>query len=110
MKPVAVTGVSGFIGSRVLEHFRRERVPVRGYTRGVTGSVQPGVLHCNYLDEVGLTKDFAGCGVVVHIAGLAHIGMRAGQVAAREYELANVHSALSVARAAKAAEIGRAHV
>ena len=107
MRPVAVIGASGFIGNSVLEHLRNAEISAKGFTRGGRGIAAPGTLRCDYLDVASMQAALAGCGAVVHIAGLAHVNQRRGVATAQEYQIANVDAALSVARAAIAAGANR---
>lgn len=75
---VFVTGAAGFIGHHVVRLLRAEGRPVRALirpgedTRNLDALGDPGVerVEGDILDQAGLLRAMAGCGVVYHLAAL----------------------------------------
>lgn len=86
---IAVTGASGWIGSRVCE-----------LARGHGFNVQP-LVRSDLADDV-VTERFAGSRLAIHTAGLAHTRAREA-----DYERDNVELSVRVAKAARAAGVQR---
>lgn len=67
---VLVTGASGFIGNRLCESLRRDRVAFKGLQKNVTG--QPSYIAGNLCDPGSLLQACVGVATVFHCAGYAH--------------------------------------
>lgn len=107
MKPIAVTGASGFIGSRVVEFLRRSGYFVTGVTRARQHEGSHGVVECDYLDVDRLTDLLSGHEAVVHVAGLAHLSHAASRDSDSAFYAANVEPTLRVGNAARSAGLSR---
>ena len=90
---IAITGASGFIGHSLIAAARDAKLEVRALSRsqGLSG----------YEDADELTRAFAGCDAVVHLAARAHRGGSDADFAC------NVRSARAVAAGARAAGVRR---
>lgn len=75
MPTIAVTGASGFIGKRLIEHLRRDGVSVRALSRKtpVRSDAEGGelvVVEGALGDDAAITELIEGVDAVVHLAGL----------------------------------------
>lgn len=101
-KTVAITGATGFVGSRMLDLVVREGYDARALTRRKQDD-RPGV---NWVggaldDSASLAKLCRGADVVLHVAGVVNAPDRAG------FEAGNVAGTLAVIEAAKQAGADR---
>lgn len=101
-KTVAITGATGFVGSRMLDLIVREGYDARALTRRKQDD-RPGVEWVRgALDNPdSLARLCAGADMVLHIAGVVNAPDRAG------FESGNVTGTLAVVEAAKQAGTGR---
>jgi UDP-glucose 4-epimerase len=99
---VFVTGAGGYIGGAVARGLVAAGLAVRGGVRR-TAALPAGVVPVVTGDLADSAPDFGGVSVVVHAAGLGH---RRG-VPETVWRRANVAAAVNVARAARAAGVGR---
>ena len=103
---IAVTGASGFIGSRLvpwLEAAGRDVVPV---SRQAVQSGRSRVVD-RYTDVGALARAFDGCDGVVHLAARAHVLREPDADAQSRFDEANVAGARAVAQACRDAGVGR---
>ena len=90
---ILVTGASGFIGNALSRDLIAQGWNVRGLVRSDDAIVASGVERVraqSYGDARQLGPAVKGADVVVHLAGLAHVGGRAARNA-QAFERANVH-------------------
>jgi nucleoside-diphosphate-sugar epimerase len=104
MKRVAIVGGSGFIGSHALSAFKTAGHSVLGLSRRESTS---GCHAVDYADIEAIAAAIKGVNSVVHIAGLAHVASKSLVDAESAYYSANVHVAVSVAKAAILAGVSR---
>jgi len=95
---VAITGATGFVGSRMLDMVVREGYGARALTRRRQDD-RPGVewVRGALDDEGSLARLCAGADIVLHIAGVVNARDRAG------FESGNVAGTLAIVEAAKQA-------
>ena len=101
-KTVAITGATGFVGSRMLDLIVREGYDARALTRRKQDD-RPGVewVRGAMDNPDSLARLCAGADMVLHIAGVVNAPDRAG------FESGNVTGTLAVVEAAKQAGTGR---
>lgn len=101
-KTIAITGATGFVGSRMLDLVVREGYDVRALTRRKQDD-RPGVTWVRgALDDAASLADLcSNTDVVLHIAGVVNAPDRAG------FEAGNVAGTLAVIEAAKQAGAAR---
>ena len=101
-KTVAITGATGFVGSRMLDLMVREGYDVRALTRRKQDD-RPGVRWVRGAldDKVSLNELCSGADMVLHIAGVVNAPDRRG------FETGNVAGTLAVVEAAKRAATKR---
>ncbi|ATW02605.1 NAD-dependent epimerase/dehydratase family protein [Sphingorhabdus sp. YGSMI21] len=97
-KTVAITGATGFVGSRMLDLVVREGYDARALTRRKQDD-RPGVTWVRGAldDKASLARLCSGADMVLHIAGVVNAPDRAG------FEAGNVAGTLAVIEAAKRA-------
>lgn len=103
---VLVTGASGFIGPALVTALAQAGHQVRAATRRPTpfpATVQL-VLHGDLADAVDWSSLVEGCDAVVHLAGIAHVGLAISDAL---YDRVNHQATRSLLRAAETAKIGR---
>lgn len=103
---IAVTGATGFLGRRIVEHAAEQGHRVVATSRGRTGSTDfcdgAAFTPCDITDANALTRVFDGCDIVVHSAALSSDwGPEA------EFRRVNVDGTKAVAAAAKRAGVRR---
>jgi UDP-glucose 4-epimerase len=105
---VLITGANGFVGRSLVPALTSLGHQVRATARyGSEIPAQAGVeahYHNDFADGVDWTPLLAGCDVVVHLAGIAHIG--AG-MSADHYDRVNHRGTIALAQAAQSAGISR---
>jgi UDP-N-acetyl-alpha-D-quinovosamine dehydrogenase len=104
MKRVAIVGGSGFIGSHALNAFKSAGQSVLGLSRRANAL---GCRAVDYANMEGIAAAIKGVDSVVHVAGLAHVASNSLVDAEGAYHAANVHVAVSVAKAAILAGVSR---
>lgn len=77
VRPVVVTGASGFVGRALTWDLTNRGTPVRALSRGPVRADQQGPISLeriavDYGDDVALARAFAGAGSVVHLVALTH--------------------------------------
>jgi nucleoside-diphosphate-sugar epimerase len=97
MKRVAIVGGSGFIGRHALSAFKTAGHSVVGLSRRANTTECQAV---DYTDIEAMAAAMRGANSVVHVAGLAHVAANSLMNAESAYHSANVHVAVSVAKAA----------
>lgn len=102
MKTIAITGGTGFVGSRLVDLALLHKYQVRALTRGdqpprTNVSWIPGALE----RPDSLAELAAGADIVIHVAGVINARNRAG------FEAGNVAGTLAIVEAAKAAGVKR---
>lgn len=111
IKRVAITGASGFIGRALVLYLQRKGIHVVAVSRSLGCSMVPGceykICH-DYADVNVLSELFSSCDVIVHLAGLAHqFTSSRASLRVNSFIDANLKPLVSVARAARAAQVGR---
>ena len=98
----AITGSSGFIGSRLLTYLSNKSGNIRLLVRSIDASSQYDQVECD-LESGHIPSDcFSGVSTVFHLAGFAH-DMRTSKNVASIYQSVNVDATISLAEiAAKA--------
>lgn len=108
MGELAVTGASGFVGRFLLERLRAQgETPVAISRQPLEMAGVRQVLMSDYARTPELASDLRGVESLVHLAGLAHQQQSNPAEAEALFRVANVDSALSVARACMAAGVRR---
>jgi nucleoside-diphosphate-sugar epimerase len=100
VRPIALTGASGFLGRAVVAEAKRNEVELRALVRSAAGSVQS-VVQGNLEDQVSLARLVEGCDTVLHIAGAINAPDRAG------FFSTNVRGTENLLQAAEAAGVKR---
>lgn len=72
VRPILVTGASGFIGQRLVRALEADGHAVQRMSRSALSG--PGVVHADLLDRAALQRACENVGVVFHCAGHAHAG------------------------------------
>jgi nucleoside-diphosphate-sugar epimerase len=107
MSRILVTGASGFVGRAVVPALAKDgyavRAAVRRATPGFPGNVEM-VQHGDLAEPVDWSPLLAGVDVIVHLAGIAHIGPRIG---AALYDRVNHLATAQLAKAAVQAGVSR---
>ena len=102
----AITGSSGFIGSRLLTCLSNESDNIRLLVRSIDASSQYDQVRCN-LESGYIPSDcFSGVSTVFHLAGFAH-DMRTSKDAASIYQRVNVDATIKLAEIAAKAGVRR---
>lgn len=108
-----VTGASGFIGRHVVDELLRRSIKVRVVCRQDTASASTvdGVEVVRLSGAGSATTDWvdavAGCSVVIHLAGRAHILRDSNEDQVRSFQLANVEFTRACSKAAVSAGVKR---
>lgn len=98
--PLVCTGASGFVGSEVVRQAVARGLAVRGVVRAPSPAVAGATFCLADLADLGaLRAAFAGAGVVVHAAALAHVFDRRRENSAL-FEVVNVVGTANVVQAA----------
>jgi nucleoside-diphosphate-sugar epimerase len=103
---VLVTGASGFVGRPLASALANAGHQVRAATRNAT-QLAAGVEHvqlCDLAGTVDWTPLIAGCDAVVHLAGIAHVGLA---IPDQLYDRVNHQATRALIQAAEAAGVRR---
>jgi nucleoside-diphosphate-sugar epimerase len=107
MSRILVTGASGFVGRAVIAALAKDghavRAAVRRSTPAFPGNIEL-VQHGDLAEPVDWSPLLTGIDVIIHLAGIAHIGPRVG---ATLYDRVNHLATAQLAKAAAQAGIGR---
>jgi nucleoside-diphosphate-sugar epimerase len=103
---VLVTGASGFIGRPLVSAFVNAGFQVRAASRTATQfpAGAQNVQHADLSGEVDWSSLVEGCDAVVHLAGIAHVGLGIPDAL---YDRVNHQATRELARAAQAAKVSR---
>jgi len=108
---VVVTGATGFIGSALVRRLCTQGVEVVGVTRKEFPAGHQGVGRWHTVEAIGPHTQWAGilenAGVVVHLAGIAHLPPEDSSTALAHYQEVNVHGTERLARCAAASGVKR---
>jgi nucleoside-diphosphate-sugar epimerase len=102
---VAVTGASGFIGRHLCARLRAAGHPVRALVRRPTGGWGDAIderVVPDLADRDALARAAAGCDVLIHLAGRAHVLRETAADPAAAFHHANVDGTASALDAARA--------
>ncbi len=107
MAEIAVTGASGFVGRRLVEHLKSiGQSPIAISRRPGGAAAARHVLIDGYGDVTGLARQLRGVESLIHLAARAHQDST-GTADTQLFKAANVQTTLNVAQACMAAGVRR---
>ncbi|MGH8579194.1 MAG: NAD-dependent epimerase/dehydratase family protein [Gammaproteobacteria bacterium] len=108
---IVVTGATGFIGSALVRRLCAQGVEVEGVTRRKFAAGDQAVGCWHTLEAIGPHTQWVGIlenvGVVVHLAGIAHLPLEDSSAALGHYREVNTHGTERLARCAAASGVKR---
>ena len=109
---IGITGSTGYIGSKLVEHFLSEGHYVRAFSRSkadftFSNACNLDLVIVNYNSLDCLVHNFQGLDVVVHLCGLAHNYSALNKSLVSDYYESNVHTVRQVALASGSASLSR---
>lgn len=109
MKKILITGVSGFIGARLMSHLQLDQsATVIGIRRTQTGEVRQKNIHAvGDLQDADISNLLVGVDVVIHAAARAHVAEKKSPDSLDEFRGTNVFGSLNLARQSAEAGVRR---
>lgn len=110
VRNILVTGATGFVGKALVAHLRKQHLPVRAAVRHANATL-PDIEEYAIIGDITAQTDWthavAGCDVVVHLAGRAHVLREEAADPTRLFQEVNHHATVALAKAAIAAGVKR---